>query len=108
MKDDYEEDGRSLCHQFVERLSHGANADQLAQAGRRGCFHIAVRHYAACKSHLGRLPDPKGRLSDRSDGVFNYTHEETITLAAGRIMVIDFKAATGGFIFRNKNTTLGQ
>jgi len=33
--------------------------------------------------------------------------EETITLAPGRIMVIDFKAATGGFIFKNKNATQG-
>jgi len=49
----------------------------------------------------------KARLRDHDGGDFNYVHEETITLAPGRILVIDFKAATGGFIFKNKNTTLG-
>ena len=45
----------------------------------------------------------KARLRDHDGDNFNYVHEETVNLAPGRIMVIDFKAATGGFIFRNKN-----
>ena len=45
----------------------------------------------------------KASLRDHAEDVFNYTHEETVNLAPGRIMVIDFKAATGGFIFKNKN-----
>ena len=53
----------------------------------------------------------KARLKDRPDGDYNYVSEETLTLAPGRILVIDFKATTsgatgettGGFIFRNKN-----
>ena len=49
----------------------------------------------------------KARLKDREGGDFNYEHEETITLAPGRIMVIDFKSATGGFIFKNKNANQG-
>ena len=49
----------------------------------------------------------KARLKDREGGDFSYEHEETITLAPGRIMVIDFKSATGGFIFKNKNANQG-
>ena len=49
----------------------------------------------------------KARLRDHAGDDFNYEHEETVNLAPGRIMVIDFKSATGGFIFRNKNTTQG-
>jgi len=47
----------------------------------------------------------KARLRDHVGDGFNYTHEETINLAPGRIMVIDFKSATGGFIFKNKSAT---
>lgn len=47
----------------------------------------------------------KARLSDRAGNDFNYMHEETVNLVPGRIMVIDFKAATGGFIFKNKSAT---
>ena len=50
----------------------------------------------------------KARLKDRPGDDFNYVREETVNLAAGRILVIDFKAATGGFIFRNKNLISGQ
>lgn len=46
----------------------------------------------------------KASLRDHDGGDFNYVREETVDLALGRIMVIDFKAATGGFIFKNKNT----
>jgi len=45
----------------------------------------------------------KARLKDHVGEEFNYVHEATIDLAPGRIMVIDFNAATGGFIFKNKN-----
>lgn len=47
----------------------------------------------------------KASLRDHAGDDFNYVHEETVNLAPGRIMVIDFKAATGGFIFKNKNAT---
>jgi len=49
----------------------------------------------------------KARLRDHVGDDFNYAHEETVDLAPGRIMVIDFKSATGGFIFKNKNATRG-
>lgn len=47
----------------------------------------------------------KARLKDHIGDEFNFVHEETVDLAPGRIMVIDFKAATGGFIFKNKKAT---
>jgi len=43
----------------------------------------------------------KARLRDHEGEDFNYAREETVNLVAGRIMVIDFKAETGGFIFKN-------
>lgn len=45
----------------------------------------------------------KARLKDGEGEGFNYVREETVNLAPGRIMVIDFNAATGGFLFKNKN-----
>ena len=53
-----------------------------------------------------RLALPAGRhrivarLRDRAEGDFNYVTEQTIELAAGRALVIDFNAAQGGFIIR--------
>ena len=44
----------------------------------------------------------KARLKDRPGDDFNYVSEETMTLCRGASSVIDF-AATGGFIFKNKN-----
>lgn len=50
----------------------------------------------------------KARLKDHAGEEYNYVREETVDLAPGRIMVIDFDAATGGFIFKNKNTSSGK
>lgn len=53
-----------------------------------------------------RLPVPAGkhvvtaRLSDRASGEFNFRKEETIELAPGGVLLIDFVAAKGGFVFR--------
>jgi hypothetical protein len=80
-------------------------------------YHVALKPTGF--SHSGnsniyrRIPVKAGthtltaRLKDHTGEGFNYVHEETVNLAPGRIMVIDFKAATGGFIFRNKNATQG-
>ena len=43
----------------------------------------------------------RARLKDDEGDDYNYVREETVHLSAGRIMVIDFKAETGGFIFKN-------
>jgi len=42
----------------------------------------------------------RARLSDNAQGEFNYVAERTIELAAGRVLLIDFNAAQGGFLFR--------
>lgn len=53
-----------------------------------------------------RLPVPAGRhriavrLRERPGEGFDYTREETVELAPGRVLLIDFVAAQGGFLFR--------
>ena len=53
-----------------------------------------------------RLPLPAGkhrlvaRLRDRPGGEFNYVKDETVELAPGSALLIDFAAAKGGFLFR--------
>lgn len=44
----------------------------------------------------------KASLRDHAGDDFNYVHEETVNLAPGRILVIDFKGVSGGFVFKNK------
>jgi hypothetical protein len=39
------------------------------------------------------------RLRDRAQGDFNYARDETVEIAAGRVLIIDFNAARGGFAF---------
>ena len=52
-----------------------------------------------------RLAVPAGRhrivarLRDRPEGGFNYVRDETMELGAGRVLIIDFNAARGGFAF---------
>ena len=54
-----------------------------------------------------RLPVPAGRhrivarLRDRAEGDFNYVKEQTVDLGAGQVLLIDFNAAHGGFLFRS-------
>ncbi|MDH5536525.1 MAG: hypothetical protein OEZ08_13280 [Betaproteobacteria bacterium] len=42
----------------------------------------------------------RARLSDNALGEFNYVAERTIDLAAGRVLLIDFNATAGGFVFK--------
>jgi hypothetical protein len=39
------------------------------------------------------------RLRDRAEGEFTYVKDETLQLAAGRVLTIDFNAERGGFAF---------
>lgn len=54
-----------------------------------------------------RLAVPAGRhrivarLRDRAEGDFNYVKEQTVELAAGQVLLIDFNASQGGFLFRS-------
>ena len=41
------------------------------------------------------------RLKDWESAEFNYTGAADVTLAPGRVMVIDFKAGAGGFLFKS-------
>ena len=41
----------------------------------------------------------RARLADTSDGAFRHHGEATVRLAPGRVLVIDFVAAGGGFLF---------
>lgn len=53
-----------------------------------------------------RVPVPAGRhrvaarLSDVPGGAFNHRGETTVDLAPGHVLVIDFDATRGGFVFR--------
>ena len=54
-----------------------------------------------------RLPLPAGkhrvvaRLRDRPGSGFNFEKEQTLDLAPGQALLIDFVAAKGGFVFRS-------
>lgn len=54
-----------------------------------------------------RLTVPAGRhrivarLRDRAEGDFNYVKEQAVELDAGHVLIIDFNAAQGGFLFRS-------
>lgn len=71
---------------------------EVAPAGLKRDGNATVYH---------RLPVPAGRhaiavrLRDRPGEGFNYTREETVELAPGRVLLIDFTAAQGGFQFRS-------
>lgn len=53
------------------------------------------RHPIAAGSHRFRA-----RLRDRASGDFTYAREQTIELAPAQVLVIDFSASQGGFLFR--------
>lgn len=84
-----EMDGKQLLHEILRPtgLAHSSNANIYRRIPVKAGVHTL-----------------RVRLKDRPGDDFNYLKEETVNLAPGRILVIDFKAATGGFIFKNKNT----
>jgi hypothetical protein len=41
------------------------------------------------------------RLRDRAEGDFNYVKEQDLNIVAGKVLLIDFNANQGGFIFRS-------
>jgi hypothetical protein len=41
-----------------------------------------------------------GRMRDRAEGEFNYVAERTLDLAPGAMLIMDFSAEHGGFVFR--------
>jgi len=71
---------------------------EVPPVGLRGDGNATVYH---------RLPLAAGRhriavrLRDRPGEGFDYVREETVELAPGRVLLIDFVAARGGFLFRS-------
>jgi hypothetical protein len=63
----------------------GLQKDGQSTVYRRLTVKSGQRHFVA-------------RLSDHSSGVVGYTKEFSIDLAPGKVMVLDFNAAQGGFI----------
>lgn len=43
----------------------------------------------------------RARLSDNVQGEFNYIAERAVELEAGRVLLIDFNAGQGGFLFKH-------
>ena len=70
---------------------------EVPPVGLRGDGNATVYH---------RLPVPAGkhriavRLRERPGEGFDYVREETVELAPGRVLLIDFVATQGGFLFR--------
>lgn len=73
---------------------------------RRSVPPAGLRRDGAASLYL-RLPIPAGRhrvvarMRDRAEGPFNYVREQTLELAPGAQLLIDFAAAKGGFDFRS-------
>ncbi len=84
-----EMDGRQLYH--VVLPPPGLAHDGSASIYRRLTVPAGTHHFVA-------------RLKDKVDGDFDFVREETVTLATGRVLVIDFKAdvpGAPGFMFKN-------
>lgn len=84
-----EMDGKQLYH--VTLPPPGLSRDGAASIYRRLQVPAGEHRFVA-------------RLKDKADGDFGFVREENVTLVAGRIMVIDFKAdvpGAPGFMFKN-------
>jgi hypothetical protein len=70
---------------------------ELPPAGLKRDGNAALYHRLALPAGRHRVV---ARLRDRPEGPFNYVREETVELAPGRVLLIDFVAAQGGFVLR--------
>ena len=88
-----EMDGKQLYHEILKPTgwAHSSNSNIYRRIPVKAGTHSL-----------------KARLSDHGGDDFNYSHAESVTLAPGRIIVIDFNSATGGFIFKNKSERKDQ
>jgi hypothetical protein len=62
---------------------------------RDGAVTLSYRQPIAAGRHR-----VAGRLRDRPEGDFNYVAERSLDLAPGAMLIIDFSAERGGFVFR--------
>jgi len=70
---------------------------EVPPSGLKRDGNATVYHRLAVPAGRHRLV---ARLRDRPGEGFNYTKEETVELAPGSVLLIDFVAARGGFVFR--------
>jgi hypothetical protein len=69
---------------------------EVAPSGLRRDGNAVVYQRIALPAGSHRIV---ARLRDRAGGEFNYVRDETLELVRGRVLVIDFNAARGGFAF---------
>ena len=69
---------------------------EVQSSGLRHDGNVAVYERMALPAGRHRIV---ARLRDRAQGEFNYAKDETLELAGGRVLIIDFNAARGGFEF---------
>jgi hypothetical protein len=69
---------------------------EVQPSGLRRDGNVAVYERLALPAGRHRIV---ARLRDRPEGGFNYVKDETLELAGGRVLIIDFNAARGGFAF---------
>lgn len=69
---------------------------EVQPSGLRRDGNVAVYERMALPAGRHRIV---ARLRDRMEGEFNFVKDETLELAGGRVLIIDFNAARGGFEF---------
>jgi hypothetical protein len=69
---------------------------EVQPSGLRHDGNVAVYERMALPAGRHRIV---ARMRDRAQGEFNYAKDETLELAGGRVLIIDFNAARGGFEF---------
>lgn len=63
--------------------------------GRDGAATVYRRHVVSAGAHRFRA-----RLADGVDGKIAHAAERDIEIGAGRVLLVDFNAAAGGFVFK--------
>jgi hypothetical protein len=71
---------------------------EVKPAGFQRDGNAVVYHRLAVPAGRHRIV---ARLRDRAEGDFNYVKEQTVELDAGRVLLIDFNATQGGFLFKS-------
>ena len=70
---------------------------EVQPSGLRRDGNVAVYQRLALPAGRHRIV---ARLRDRAEGAFNFAGEQTVELAGGGVLIIDFNAQRGGFVFR--------
>jgi len=70
---------------------------EVQPSGLRRDGNVAVYQRLALPAGRHRIV---ARLRDRAEGAFNFAGEQTVELAGGGVLIIDFNAEKGGFVFR--------